>query len=226
MKIVEKILNTIDEGKTKRLKHTLFNPNYPVHTFAVLTSANPMGVKQTRGDNKNLIKDLTAYMDSGGFDYFPLSYGKYGSKEPSYIVLNVSLDTATRISKEYNQESFLFVERTGNERKWNYQYWLSKDPEKFPYKKIDEYSGPLDTNMGDEDFFSRLKNFKFKVPFPSFGESIENHTKQAGVLSKDTLYLLEELISEVYKNGLAENYHMYACRKRFKTIILTRKLCY
>ena len=41
--------------------------------------------------------------------YFPVT-GKYGSKEQSYIIINIPLKLAERLADDFDQESFFFGE--------------------------------------------------------------------------------------------------------------------
>lgn len=151
----------LKENTNTKLKAVLLGQNNGIFSFAIGTVENPMGKKYTSAQNLELRTKFKKLLKDGGFLYTPL-IGKYGNKENSYIIYNISLAFSKIIFGEYfNQESFIWAkkEKPGS---MLFEYW--KKDNNSNYKLIDKQNKIINEKDAD-DFFSRLKDYKFKIPF-------------------------------------------------------------
>lgn len=82
-------------------------------TWAFLTACNPRSVLLSPGENLELMSRLRSELESSGQPFLHgLGAGWSGDwpPEPSVLVLNLSVDTATTLAAKYSQLAFVFGE--------------------------------------------------------------------------------------------------------------------
>lgn len=215
-----KIKRLDERAPTAKVKSALFGDNRGiVKTFAVLTAANPLGVPLTDLENRQRNNDLRKeieddrkkfnaatmrdLVDRGHYQYIPIK-GKYGIEEPSFIVFNITLDDAKKLSSSGEQESFWFG-RCRNEKDNNgnfiqpnatvtyYYYDKSYYDEtgKFKYNKVGSTQKVYDwsdmKNIADN--FSRYGSLTWNF---DFADAVAN-----GRIARDVDELDESLREDV-----------------------------
>jgi len=112
----------------EKLRKALFGDiTGKIRTFAIISPERAQGTvdtsskvdpstlkfKDTFGRGSfNKKQRITSFKDSmkhAGLQYFPVT-GKYGSKEQSYIIINIPVKLAERLADDFDQESFFFGE--------------------------------------------------------------------------------------------------------------------
>lgn len=169
-KLVEDILErtTLTENPNTILKSALVGKNPNVESLTIITSENPLGQRFSRKDNKQRLNDFKAQLKAGGHPYKNV-IGKYGNKEHSFIIFNLSRDAAENYARVYEQESFIFGIK--NKDGMIYEYWVTKDGgTTYGLAKTTDF---VRNEEQLEDYFSRLHSYKFNVGF-DFSESLDD----------------------------------------------------
>lgn len=170
-------------------KHELFGTSDNIRSFCIITAENPLEVRFTREKNEELNKELEALLRSGRFVFRHVN-GFYGSKEHSYMVLNITLTAAKRLAAMFNQQSFIFAfksDYTDSSRKTRMTYKFFALRNSVVSKCVAEYrktgsfptipenayvptdiQNDLEFPDGQREFHSRKNSFKFRIPFSSF----------------------------------------------------------
>lgn len=130
-----------------------------IKTCAILTSENPM-TTLPKDYNDRLRQKLEVYLKTGNFAWFPVK-GKYGDKENSYIIYNISLDDALHVGEKFEQESIIWVDNRGDEPV--YQYWEQNGNGEFVKKH--ERNTYIDMTDQDDLWTQISRKFKFQIPF-------------------------------------------------------------
>ena len=203
----------ITEAKSwqvKKLQSSLYGKNNLVHTWGILTAENPMGNKYPSNLNRDVMVQLRQAIRSLGLEYIPVK-GKYGSKENSLFVINISLTEMMKLSSRFDQESFIFaICRNGYCDATYYEKGAGKDS---PY--VPKYSRNRIEDMSDaDDFFTSVKShskkaFKFQIPFFDGNPSGVND---------DVLADAHENLNHVLNQYLVENFG-YQGIERMKDLI-------
>jgi len=138
-----------------------------IKTIAILTGENPYGKKASKQYNKEANERLEDILVSGRYGYRKVK-GSYGSLENSYIVNNISLDSAISLGEKFNQDSIVYGEVVGGDNDEIYMTFkmVGTDP-----NKPDEYQNEIgNTDVfvsrdNAEDFYSEVGGRKFVLPF-------------------------------------------------------------
>ena len=195
MKLIK--VDKLQEGnRYRRLKRALFgDPSGKLRTFAIISPDNPIGVygeqdwkdipeaervKFNKDNRKELQQTLSKEdakkrdgnkaMGYGGFDYIKIK-GSYGEKETSYLILNLTLDDAKVVARNYGQESFFFanVSRDPNKEPSTLAYYKTYNQCK-SYKLV-EITNTITDESQANDFFSKY-GMKFRINMAEFGDAV------------------------------------------------------
>lgn len=117
-----------NENTSGKVKKSLFGDiTGKIRTFAIISPERAQSTVDTdskvdpstlkfkdtfgRGsfNKKQRITSFKNSMKYASLQYFPVT-GKYGSKEQSYIIINIPLKLAERLADDFDQESFFFGE--------------------------------------------------------------------------------------------------------------------
>tara|TARA_R110000796_G_scaffold6206_1_gene22342 strand:- start:2143 stop:2841 length:699 start_codon:yes stop_codon:yes gene_type:complete len=157
----------INESGFSRIKNILQGEVASVDTVGFLTGENPMAQKMSSKDNRNLNKELMAWMRERGYGPIRIR-GKFGNKERSMIIPNITREDMVEAGLYFNQESVIWGEKTG-ENKFVFEYIEGdKTMQKRDAVLFDEEV------QAREDFFSQERQSagrKFFIPF--FDEQYE-----------------------------------------------------
>lgn len=185
--MVEELLK---ENPNTRAKSALLGADERIKSFAIGTPDNPMDwngsdmtdEERRRENNKRrvkfekLLKDgfhkFKNVGDKMGFVKISGVYDEPEMPEHSYVIINANIENAKSIFKQYGQQSFIFGIKDKDTGTMTYQLWL-RDDINDDFRLVEKQKDI--TNESDaEQFFSRLHDFKFKMPFKYFDESIQD----------------------------------------------------
>ena len=204
-KIVENVLQNevcLTENPNTILKSALVGKNPDVESFAILTSENPLGQQYSRRDNKARLTALKNQLKSGGHPYKNI-VGQYGNKENSFVIFNVSRKLAENYARTYEQDSFVFGIKTKDGMV--YEFWKTLDGAK-SYKLIDKQN-TLKNDSDADEFFSRLHDYKFQIPF-DLDEAMEEELSEtlSRVQSPEDKQWIKEYVNG-NRVGMSSYYH-------------------
>lgn len=187
----------LDEtSRRQKAQQAIQGKNRRVKTMAIISAQNPMGTDGSelpKDYNKESHEELLHQLKVGQFRYF-VTDGKYGTRETSVIVYNISLDDTLYLCYHYNQESVIFVDMT-DENEVSYQYWEGDDHTSRLRKQYEEHEIIDATN--NEDYYTKIsKHFKFRIPF---FESVCSYTAELNERSR--YYDVNRLIDECLESG-------------------------
>lgn len=168
---MKKVLNEwrkfINESGFNRIKNILQGNVASVSAIGFMTGENPMAQKMSSKENRTLNKELMAWMRERGYGPIRIQ-GRFGNKERSMMIPNITREDMTEAGKYFNQESVIWGEKTG-EDKFVFEY-IEGD------KTMQKRDAVLfdDEVQAREDFFSQERQSagrKFFIPF--FDEQYE-----------------------------------------------------
>jgi hypothetical protein len=125
--------------------------------------------------NKKLRSELKDKLKANRYSYIKIIGNYKKVKEHPLLILNITRKELLDLGYDYNQESVIFAERIDN--KMSFEYWEKKESkhkkidgsgEGQIYKKIEVYTGNLEYLLDNETDFTRIGNWKFKIPFDYF----------------------------------------------------------
>lgn len=198
--ILEKV--NLTENPNTILKSALLGKNPNVESLTIITAENPFGKKINRRDNVARLKVFKTQLKLGGHPYKNI-VGKYGNKEYSFVIFNLSRSAAKNYAKVYEQESFIFGIK--NKDGMLYEYWETVDNGKtYNLAKTTDF---IRNEPELEDYFSRLHDYKFNIGF-DFNESIDEETvrKLESITTPEDKKWIKEYINEE-RVGMASYLH-------------------
>ena len=188
-----------NSNRYRRVKKALFgDPSGKIKTFAIISPENPLGIKGSDdqelkdrflkwSDNKSaynkektdelkteLIKDRIKKTGDDALKYGHHTYvqlrGKYGEYENSFLILNLTLDDAKTIARDYGQESFFWGVVSDKENTPSViGYYLTNNFGK-TYRLVEVTNTIYDVSDA-EDFFSKY-GFKYRIGMREFGDDV------------------------------------------------------
>jgi hypothetical protein len=147
--------------------------NNVVKCFAVLTAENPNSKKQSTKDNQKSNAELYDALKTQ-YTIIP-TQGKFGNVENSFVVMNISLETAKYFCGKYEQTSFIYS-KIDEDGQLVSEYWekqdtsenVKYDKETNPYVLKDTCNDWVDMSDADDYYTIVGKRFKFSIPFSIF----------------------------------------------------------
>lgn len=213
--------SVLSENSQTRFKKAMYGVLPNVKSFVIITPENPMGEMMSKKENMKRIADFKKYLKDGKYKYIRVK-GKYDNKENPFVVFNVSVSGAKKIGNQYNRESFIYAKNKNEKQKEKnvlFEYY-QKDKNK-PYKKLDEIDY-FDFKDDAEDFFTRLKSWKFNIPFSIF-EEIINHNPYNVELNENVIECINNFNEEIILDNSTLN-HQYKLRCYINACINTNKI--
>lgn len=165
---------TLTEAGLPRVVNIVRGAVPSVRSIGILTAQNPNGEAATSKFNNEANNSLESDLRSMRLGFMKIG-GKFGSEEDSYLVNNISKQDLINLGKKYKQVSVI--------------YGAPKDQQYFQFEYIESDSGvagdtkqvilTTDDIQNREDFYSKIKNRKFVIPF--FDDLLNNiEPKQGG----------------------------------------------
>ena len=152
-----------------------------IDTVGILTAENPKGKPASKKFNQAKMAELKTQLRSMGLGFHRIA-GKYGSKENSLFVPNITKEQLISLGLEFDQESVIFGEKHETQDGY-YMSWSYIAGSSTLQTRDISYSGK-DVQDRD-DFFSAIKNRKFIIPFFS---DADVKTKQVPFPKKSASY--------------------------------------
>ena len=194
-KIINEWKKFLKESGFNRIKNILQGEVASVGTVGFMTGENPMAQKMSSKDNRDLNKELMAWMRERGYGPIRIR-GQFGNKERSLMIPNVTRHDITKAGKYFNQESVIWGEKT-DENKFVFEYIEGDDTiQKRDVALFD------DEVQAREDFYSQERQSsarKFYIPFFD-----EQHEMEEGFEYDYDLPSLSEEQREQYKDLIKE----------------------
>jgi len=168
---MKKLLNEwkkfLNESGFPRIKKILQGEVATVNTVGFMTGENPMAQKMSSKENRELNVELMNFMRDRGYGPIRIR-GKFGNKERSMMIPNITREDMVEAGQYFNQESVIWGEKTG-EDKFVFEY-IEGD------KTLQKRDVVLfdDDVQSREDFYSQERQSagrKFFIPF--FDEEYE-----------------------------------------------------
>ena len=209
----------INESGEQKAKRLFKNPEYMDHikTFAIFTAANPDKKQATRAQNKENNKELKKELSVGDkmkkgiedakYTYYKVK-GKYDNVEPSFIVYNITLEDAKKLSGQFHQQSFIFGKN--DDGQFTFEFWANASKSGYSYKKVDERDSFDILDNDAENYYTQIsRDFKFSIPFETFNvaiedmvESINTKARRSGYSKADIMRLIDESVdTDIYAKG-------------------------
>lgn len=218
--IIKHHTNEVKSWQVNQLKDAVQGKSSLVRSWGIMTSENPMGKPMKRTVNRDLVLQCKQALKRRGLEYIPVK-GRYGGDENSLFVLNPLLKDMMELSRQFDQESFIFA--TCDDGGCDMGYY-EKGQGDSPY--ILKHSRNHVVGMDDaEDFFTSVKArskraFKFQIPFfdgqddtDISSESIV-HTLEHYVIERygyQGIVPLSERINETFSRNITER-HRHSLR--------------
>ena len=185
----------INESGFNRIKDILQGNVASVGTVGFMTGWNPQAQQLARKENRDLNKELMAWMRERGYGPIRIR-GKFGNKERSMIIPNITREDMVEAGLYFDQESVIWGAKTG------------EDKFVFEYIEGNETKQRRDVVLFDdevqarEDFYSQERQSagrKFYIPF--FDEQYE---MEEGQVTEYDLPSLNEEQREQHKDLIRE----------------------
>ena len=186
----------LNESGFNRIKNILQGQVASVSTVGFMTGENPMAQKMSSRENRDLNKELMSWMRDRGYGPIRIR-GRFGNKERSMIIPNITREDMIEAGQYFNQESVIWGEKAG------------EDKFVFEYIEGDQTLQKRDVVLFDddvqsrEDFYSQERQSagrKFFIPF--FDEEYEmeeGNEYDLPDLSETQRKQNKELIKEINK---------------------------
>ena len=151
----------MNESGFNRIKNILQGNVASVATVGFMTGWNPQAQQLARKENRDLNKELMAWMRERGYGPIRIR-GKFGNKERSMIIPNITREDMVEAGLYFDQESVIWGAKTG------------EDKFVFEYIEGNETKQRRDVVLFDdevqarEDFYSQERQSagrKFYIPF-------------------------------------------------------------
>jgi len=151
----------LNESGFNRIRNILQGKVASVDTVGFMTGWNPQAQQLARKENRDLNKELMAWMRERGYGPIRIR-GKFGSKERSMMIPNITRGDVVKAGQYFDQESVIWGEKT-EENKFVFEY-IEGD------QTIQKRDAVLfdEEVQSREDFFSQERQSagrKFYIPF-------------------------------------------------------------
>jgi hypothetical protein len=178
-KPINKNVGEVEEAKYSKTATAMIGLRPFIKTIAILTAENPQAIPMSKEFNSEanakLVDDLRAL--KLGFKKIKGSYSEREEddkspivEENSFIVNNISMESAIKLGTKYKQESIIYAE-TGNVAKdgsiaMTFRLiGTDKDKPEDYRKNIATPQNVFINRDNEEEFYSRIGNRKFMIPF-------------------------------------------------------------
>ena len=105
----------LNESGFNRIKNILQGKVASVDTVGVMTGWNPQAQQLARKENRDLNKELMAWMRERGYGPIRIR-GKFGNKERSMIIPNITREDMVEAGIYFDQESVIWGAKTGEDK--------------------------------------------------------------------------------------------------------------
>ena len=217
MKIYER---QFSEKAPKIVKHVLTGIYEYAKIFGIMTAENPMGIKISSVENKKRNKEFKEFLKRGRYQAIQVK-GKYGNMENPFLILNIPLKTLKDFGDKYEQESIIYGEII-DYKEVTFEYW-ERSSKNSPLVLLD-IADHIDVLNDPEDFYTRIKNWKFNIPFSIFEEALMTWYSKIKDLPNSDKKQLKEYIDIIVENNIKNTGHYFFNKRgKFNYIINKNK---
>jgi len=216
-KVYKRIIN---ENPNTTLKKVMYGKHPNIGSFSIVTPENPMGKQLTKKENMERVTEFKKYLKDGRYKYIRVK-GSYDGKENPFVIFNISIGNVKKIAKQYNQESFIYAFNKPTQSKTHnvmFEYWEKKG--NGDYKKLDKIDA-FNFENNAEDYYTRLRSWKFNIPFPIF-DSLLSQDVYGKELNENTIHSINNLIAESLVDDTTLTHH-YKLRGYINACVNTNK---
>ena len=166
------------ESGFSRVRQIMLGQVPSVDTVAILTAENPGGEKAPSSENKDLMKQFKKDLRDLEYGYTNIA-GKFGSKENSLMIMNISRDDTVQLGQKYDQYAVIWGSKMREEDGEPYF--------KFEYIEGNQTIQTRDVSLSGksvedrDDYYSEKEGRKFIIPF--FDDKYEMAKIKSGRLS-------------------------------------------
>jgi len=147
--------------------NTLVAKRENIDTIGMMTAENPQAQETSPKDNARLNADLEKELRGMNLGYRKIR-GKFGNKENSFLIPNISKDEIIELGKKYNQESVIWGQKLDN--KFVFEYIECATGETTNTRDVVLYDEDIQAR---EDFYSQSKKGPKKFVIPFFDDEYE-----------------------------------------------------
>ena len=154
----------LQEAGFNRIINILQGGVASVNTVGFLTGENPMAQKLSSAENRELNKELMAWMRDRGYGPIRIR-GKFGNKERSMMIPNISREDMVEVGKHFNQESVIWGERVGDEEDNKFIFEYIEGDKTIQKRDVVLFDDEVQSR---EDYYSQERQSagrKFYIPF-------------------------------------------------------------
>jgi len=135
-----------------------------VNTVGFLTGENPMAQKLSSRENRELNKELMAWLRDRGYGPIRIR-GKFGNKERSMMIPNISREDMVEVGKYFDQESIIWGKRTEDEEDNKFIFEYIEGDKTIQKRDVILFDEEVQSR---EDYYSQERQSagrKFYIPF-------------------------------------------------------------
>jgi hypothetical protein len=162
-KLNESQTEVTEKGGFSKSATTMRGLNPKIKTIVILTAENPCGELALPETNNKRNSELEKIL-SQSFYGFRKVKGKYGSSENSFMVNNMTKETAIELGNKFRQDTIIYGERTENGMTFQMIKSYKCDNESEVGQVVGERKVFINRDKYD-DFYSEIKGRKFQIPF-------------------------------------------------------------
>lgn len=175
---------TINESGYARVANIMRGLIPNVNTLAFISAENPFGKQTDSSFNKDANVKLEEKLRSMNLGFSKVK-GKYGNKENTYFIPNITKDETLNIGKLFRQESIIFGEKNLKDNYDGFTFQMIYTDHRFG-----EIIGEIDVfvnKQNADDYYSSVKGRKFQIPF--FDEDFLNakFKQKSGLIDKNNI---------------------------------------
>ncbi len=199
-------VNVVDTSRRQKSVSMFRGGNGRVKTFAIISVENPMAKKFSREENNRRDEDFKKELRSGNYSY-NLQKGMYEQKENSFMIFNISLNSAYTFAQKYAQESFFYCEFDENGLRFDFYSCVHNGSKERYLKTLDYHSIKYDfiessyafSDKEDEYYTAIGRNFKFSIQMKEFGNLADALTSSIN----------DTALERGYNNDIVESYILH-----------------
>ncbi len=135
-----------------------------MNTVGFLTGENPMAQKLSSRENRELNKELMAWLRDRGYGPIRIR-GKFGNKERSMMIPNISREDMVEVGKYFDQESIIWGKRTEDEEDNKFIFEYIEGDKTIQKRDVILFDEEVQSR---EDYYSQERQSagrKFYIPF-------------------------------------------------------------
>lgn len=196
----------LTESKEAKVKKLFTNPSESkIKTFAILTAENPDKQSLSKEDNYwrnvnlknqlsfNELRQLEKELALGAHPYYKVK-GMFDNVEHSFLIYNISLEDAKKLSSHNEQQSFIYGRNEGG--KLIFEFWANKSKNGYSYQLLDKKDMYLRVDNAENYYTQIARDFKINIPFDKFEWSEEDLEEWLSNKACDVDKLINECLSD------------------------------